>query len=126
MQSGRKTACLGMVLAAGLAGCAHHHHGFATELDSVEVVSVAMGGKNVFIPSTLVVVAGEPTALSLYNTTDAPHGFRIRGLGVEVVLPPGEEFRLKLPALEAGRIHRIDCQLHPPHRSASLVVVPGR
>ena len=31
-----------------------------------------------------------------------------------------------LPTLEAHRIYAITCHLHPPHRGATLMVVPGR
>ncbi len=63
---------------------------------------------------------------SVFNTTDKPHGFAIPGLDVQTVLPAGEEIQLDLPALAGGEIYRIACHLHPPHRSATLVVVPGR
>jgi heme/copper-type cytochrome/quinol oxidase subunit 2 len=85
-----------------------------------------VGGKNIFIPSTIVVTAGRPQALSVFNTTDTPHGFAIRGLSIETVLAPGEETRVELPVLKGPEIYTIGCQLHPPHRTATLVVVPGR
>ncbi len=77
------------------------------------------------IPSTIVVTSGAPQTLSLFNTTDTPHGFRIAGLGIEAILPSKQEYRLELPALEGGRIYQINCHLHPPHRTAVLVVLPG-
>jgi heme/copper-type cytochrome/quinol oxidase subunit 2 len=85
-----------------------------------------VGGKNIFIPSTIVVSAGKPQALSIFNTADMPHGFTIRGLSIEIVLMPGEETRVELPVLEGSEIYTIGCHLHPPHRTATLVVVPGR
>ena len=48
------------------------------------------------------------------------------GLGVEAILTPGEETVVDLPPLEAGRIFRIHCHLHPAHRNATLVVLPAR
>jgi heme/copper-type cytochrome/quinol oxidase subunit 2 len=89
------------------------------------VISALVGGKNVFIPSTIVVSAGKPQSLSVFNTTDVPHGFAIKGLGIETVLQPGAETKIDLPVLEGKRIYAIGCQLHPPHRTATLVVVPG-
>jgi heme/copper-type cytochrome/quinol oxidase subunit 2 len=85
-----------------------------------------VGGKNIFIPSTIVVVAGKPQTLSIFNTADKPHGFAIRGLSIEAVLMPGEETRVELPTLKGSEIYTIGCQLHPPHRTATLVVVPAR
>jgi hypothetical protein len=120
--------------AALLAGCitvrdvdaGHGRHGFEDDRGPVQVVTTNIGGKNVFIPSTIVLTAGAGRALTLFNTTDQPHGFAIPGLGVEVVLLPGAEQVVPLPTLEAHRIYAITCHLHPPHRGATLMVVPGR
>ena len=121
-----------LLLCAG--GCGVHSHtnrgtglpGYHSDATSVQLISAVVGGKNIFIPSTVVVTAGAPQVLSVFNTTDKPHGFAIPGLDVQIVLPAGEEIQIDLPALEGGEIYRIGCHLHPPHRSASLVVVPGR
>ncbi len=98
---------------------------FTSDSKTIQVVSVLVGGKNVFIPSTIVVIGGASQALSVFNTTDTPHGLRISGLGIEAVLPSREEVRIELPALEGGRVYQIHCHLHPPHRTAELVVLPG-
>ena len=100
--------------------------GYTSDSTTVQVVSALVGGKNVYIPSTIVVTGGERYSLSLYNTTDTPHGFRISGLAIETVLPPREEHRVELPELEGGRIYHIHCQLHPGHRTGTLVVLRGR
>ena len=99
---------------------------FDSEASVIQVVSTKIGGKNVFIPSTIVVTGGRPHSLSIFNTTDTPHGFRIDGIGIETVLPSQEEHLVELPALQGGHIYRIQCHLHPPHRTATLVVLPGR
>jgi heme/copper-type cytochrome/quinol oxidase subunit 2 len=109
-----------------LAGSGALAQGYASEVSKIQVVSTLIGGKNVFIPSTIVVTSGREHTLSFFNTTDVPHGFVIDGLGVEAVLPAGEEFELTLPASEGGRIYGIRCHLHPPHRTATLVVVPAK
>lgn len=120
-------------LVAASAGCfrarhARHHagHGFVSEQSTVQVVSALVGGKNVFIPSTIVAVAGEPLTLSIYNTTDVAHGFAIPTLGVSEVLPPQQEHQIVLDGLEGHRVLQINCQLHTAHRTATLVVLPGR
>ena len=121
-----------VLLCAG--GCGVHSQmnrdtgvpGYHSDAEVVQLISAVVGGKNIFIPSTVVVTAGAPQVLSVFNTTDKPHGFAIPGLDVQIVLPAGEEIQIDLPALEGGEIYRIGCHLHPPHRSASLVVVPGR
>ena len=99
---------------------------FRSDHYTIQVVSTLIGGKNVFVPSTIVVTSGAAYTLSIFNTTDTPHGFRIRGLGIEAILPSREEHRIELPPLEGGNIYSINCHLHPPHRTAELVVLPGR
>ncbi len=119
-------SCLALL---GAPAFAAHHEGEGKpehgSTDVVQVVSTNVQGKNVYIPSTIVVEAGRPTTLSIFNTTEIPHGFRIEGLDLEFILPSKEEYEVKVPALEAGKVYRIRCQLHPAHRSATLLVVGG-
>jgi cupredoxin-like protein len=125
-------ALLGLLLAA--LACAgrhgpghrHGHHGFTSDTSIIQVVSALIGGKNVFIPSTIVVTSGHPVKLSIFNTTDTAHGFAIHALDIAVVLPPQQEYELELPALEGHQVLQINCQLHPAHRTATLVVLPAR
>ena len=126
-----RRALLALAVSALLAGCISEqhgdgHHGFSDDRKQIQVVTTNIGGKNVFIPSTIVLTAGAGRSLSVFNTTDQPHGFAIPGLGLEVVLLPGQEQTVALPTLEAHRIYAITCHLHPPHRGATLMVVPGR
>jgi len=72
------------------------------------------------------VTAGESQTLQIFNTTDVPHGFTIDGLGIQEVLPPGEEHDVKLSGLEGGKVYQLHCQLHPGHRTATLLVLPGK
>jgi len=121
-------------LAALSAGCAakmemhemHHATGYTSDVSTVQIVSALVGGKNVYIPSTVVVTDGGPRTLSVFNTTEMPHGFAIDALGIEEVIPPGEEVLIELPPLEGGQVLRIHCHMHPPHRSATLVVLPSK
>jgi len=122
------------ILAAHSAGCAakmelheaHHATGYSSDVSTVQMVSALVGGKNVYIPSTVVVTDGGPRTLSVFNTTGMPHGFAIAALGIEKVIPPGEEVAVELPPLEGGQVLRIHCHMHPPHRTATLVVLPSR
>ena len=100
--------------------------GYDDDRTEVQVVTTIVGGKNFFVPSTIVLTAGTGRKLSLYNTTDIPHGFAIPALGVELVVQPGVETPIELPALEGGHVYAINCHVHPPHRSATLVVLPAR
>ena len=121
-------ALAGLLLAAALPALAdqhehaEHHEHAAGPSDVIHVVSSEVQGKNVYIPSSIVVEAGKPSALSAFNTTETPHGFSITGAGIEEVLMPGVEHPIQVPALEPG-IYPIHCQLHPPHRNGRLVVI---
>jgi hypothetical protein len=111
-----------------LAGCAHdggHGDAFRSDVSVIQVVSSNVQGKNVYIPSTIVITSGRRYKLSIFNTTDMPHGFTIDGTSVQTVLAPQTEQLIELPELEAGRIYAIHCQLHPAHRTAELVVLRG-
>jgi len=102
------------------------HHGFTSDTSTIQVVTTELGGKNVFIPSTIVVTSGHPVKLSVFNTTDVPHGFAIPALNVAVVLQPKAEQEIELPALEDHQILQIKCHLHEKHRTATLVVLPAK
>jgi len=129
-----RSIAIATLLLALTSGCGLHSHshpagapaGYQSDVSEIQVISAVVGGKNIFIPSTIVVTAGSPQALSIFNTADKPHGFAIKGLSIETVLYPGEETRVELPALEGSEVYTIGCQLHPPHRTATLVVMPGR
>jgi hypothetical protein len=99
--------------------------GYVDERPVVQVVTTNVGGKNFFVPSTIVVTAGTGRKLSVFNTTDIPHGFQIPSLGIELLLQPGVETPVELPPLEAGHIYAVNCHVHPPHRGAALIVVPA-
>ncbi len=128
MHTTRFALCAAAALALALAAAASHHEApeGGAQGRVIQVITAVVGGKNVFIPSTIVVAPGVANTLSIYNTVDVPHGFRIPALGIEAILPPQEEFAVELPALEGGKIYEINCQLHPPHRTATLVVMPER
>ncbi len=121
------------VAAALLFACTDAHHdehanlgaSFSDDRTVVQVVTTSVGGKNFFVPSTIVMTAGSGRALSVFNTTDQPHGLKIPGLGIEVVLQSQEETKIDLPPLEGGHIYAIQCHLHPPHREAALIVFPA-
>ena len=120
-----------LLLAAGCRGPGHkrhhaRHHGFSDDRSAIQVVTTELGGKNVFIPSTIVVTSGHPVKLSIFNTTDVPHGFAIPALDVAEVLPAKAEHEIELPALDGHQVLKITCHLHAPHRTATLVVLPAK
>ncbi len=100
--------------------------GFASDQTEVQLLNTQVGGKNVYLPSTVVLTAGAGRRLSIFNTADVPHGFTIAGLGLQEVLPSKKEHVIELPELEGGNVYHIHCHLHPPHRTGTLVVLPAR
>ncbi|NNL67185.1 MAG: hypothetical protein HKP30_13140 [Myxococcales bacterium] len=128
----RSFRLLALVLATAVVGCsappaAEAAGGFADDRSVIQVVSSNVQGKNVYIPSTLVVTAGKGQSLSVFNTTDVPHGFEIPGIGVQEILPPKTEHPIALPAgLEGGNVYHIQCHLHPAHRTGTLLVLPAK
>ena len=122
------SAAVALAACHGPAGKHRHarHHGFTSDTSTIQIVTTQIGGKNVFIPSTIVVTSGHPVKLSIFNTTDVPHGFSIPALKVAEVLPPQKEHEIELPALEGHQVLKITCHLHEPHRTATLVVLPAR
>jgi hypothetical protein len=66
---------------ASTSGCGLHSHsdalaGYQSDVSEIQVISAVVGGKNIFIPSTIVVSAGKPQALSIFNTADNPTASR--------------------------------------------------
>jgi hypothetical protein len=100
--------------------------GFVDDRPEVQVLNTKIGTRVTFVPATIIVTVGSGRKLSIFNDTDAPHGFRIPGLALEVLLPPGEETLVELPPLSGPQIYGIECHLHVPHRHASLVVLSAR
>ena len=125
MHLSRVSGLVLLLTLGGLAAAAEGDSGYVSDQSVIQVVSTNVQGKNVYIPSTIVVVGGRPHTLSMFNTTDVPHGFRIDGLDIETVLPPGVEHELTIPALEGGKVYQVNCQLHPAHRTGTFVVLPG-
>ena len=80
----------------------HSLRGFATDTATTQMVTTLVGGKNVYIPSTVVVTAGATHTLSIYNTTDGPHGFQIEGLGIPRMLRAQRELVEDLDRLRAA------------------------
>jgi len=129
----RTSRLLAVLVAVAAAGCGDpsavqvaSEPRFADDRTTIQVVSTNVGGKNVYIPDTMVVTAGKGQTLSVFNTTDMPHGFAIAGLGIQEILPPGTEHPIALPELEGGNLYHVHCHLHPAHRTGTLMVLHGR
>src|SRR5258705_13572530 len=99
---------LTLLIALGAVAChgAHErrmaqHHGFSGDTSSpIQIVTTELGGKNAFIPSTIVVTSGHPVKLSIFNTTHVPHGFAIPALNIPEVPPAKAEHEIQHPPLQ--------------------------
>lgn len=74
-----------------------------------------------FKPTTLIFHKNDKVKLSVGNTTFATHGFTIVGYGIETEVLPGNPIDVEFTASRAGT-YEIRCQLHPAHKTATLVV----
>jgi len=111
----RRTVAVGAVSLLALAGCSG---------ESVEpAISIAVvDGKPDFSPKTVTVDTDDTVDLSVTNTTDKTHGFRIEGYGItRLVDPTAPPEHVKFTAYRGG-IFRIMCQLHEAHQTATLIV----
>ena len=74
----------------------------------------------VFVP-TEKTVNGNGGTITVRNTLDAPHGFKISKLGLEEVIEANSTRSFKVNNVEPGE-YTIDCQLHSAHKESTLVV----
>jgi nitrosocyanin len=87
------------------------------------VVSVEASGAKIWLPSTIVVHAGQQVTLKLDNKLDAPHGFAIDDYAIQAVVPAGATQEVKFTA-KRGVTSRFYCQIHPAHVGGQILVVP--
>lgn len=104
---------LGVALA--MAGCGGH----ATAHRSIDAVAVAGGAG--FDPVTITVHKDDNVVLTVGNSTDKTHGFSVEGYGIHDEVMPGTPLVVKFSAGKPGTF-KIFCQLHPAHKTATLVV----
>lgn len=116
---------LTVFLAIALVGCGGADQG--TESDQAEAVSFETSyvveiqdGSKVFTPETRT-VTGNTGTISVENTLDAPHGFKISELGIEEVVEANKSLTIDLDRVEPGE-YTVDCQLHAAHKHGKLVV----
>lgn len=66
-------------------------------------------------------VTGNGGTITVRNTLDAPHGFKVSKLGIEEVVDANSTRSFKVSNVEPGE-YTIDCQLHSAHKESTLVV----
>ncbi len=108
---------LGLALALPLGAIAAE-----AESKKFTLISVIFDGTKVWLPSTLIVHEGDQVGLTLINKLDAPHGFKIAGLGIDAVLQPLAKTTMWFTARTVG-VHPFICHLHPPHIGGQIMVL---
>ena len=110
-----------VVLALAVAGCAGMGYGSG----DATFTAVEEGGAKVWKGGGTVDLKGrtKPLTLTVTNTLGADHGFSIDSMKVKEVIKPGEEKTITVPLADIDSSvseHRVYCQLHPKHVTATL------
>lgn len=106
---------LAAVVAVALSACG----GTQTVHRTVDAVKVEGGAG--FAPVTLTVDKRNRVKMTVGNATTTTHGFSIEGYGIHREVKAGEAIKVDFTATHAGT-YRVYCQLHPAHKTATLVV----
>ncbi|MBI5197503.1 MAG: cupredoxin domain-containing protein [Nitrospirae bacterium] len=85
------------------------------------IAATVAEGANIWLPSTLIVRAGDEVKLTLKNVAKVEHGFAIDELGIKEVIQPGETKQITLKLPSAG-VLRYYCHLHPGHISGQILI----
>jgi nitrosocyanin len=94
----------------------------AGEAKKLTLINVLLDDAKVWIPSSLIVQAGDEVELTLINKLDDPHGFKIAAFGIEEVVQGKAKSTIKFTASKTG-VHPFICQMHPPHIGGQLLVL---
>ena len=94
----------------------------AAEPKKFTLITVALDGTKIWLPSSLVVHQGEEVELTLINKLDDPHGFKIEDVGIEEVVQPKAQTTVRFTASQPGA-HRYICHIHPPHIGGQMLVL---
>ena len=86
------------------------------------LINVALDDTKIWLPSSLMVHAGDEVEITLINKLDLPHGFKIEAFGIETVLQPTSQTTVRFTATNPG-LYPFICQLHPPHIGGEILVL---
>lgn len=99
------------------------HPGSAQAADQkFTLINVIFDDTKIWLPSSLIVYEGDTIELTLINTLDVPHGFRIDTFGIEAVINAKSKSTVKFTAKGTG-LHSYVCHLHPPHIGGQILVL---
>lgn len=94
----------------------------AAEAKKFTLINVVFDDTKIWLPSSLIVQEGDEVELTLINTLDLPHGFKLEAFGVEEVVQAKAQATVKFTAKAAG-LYPYICQMHPPHIGGQILVV---
>jgi nitrosocyanin len=94
----------------------------AAEPKKFTLITVALDGTKIWLPSSLVVHQGEEVELTLINKLDDPHGFKIEEFGIAEVVQPKAQTTVTFTASQPG-VYSYICHLHPPHIGGQILVL---
>lgn len=94
----------------------------AAEPKKFTLINVALDDTKIWLPSSLIVHAGDEVEITLVNKLDTPHGFKIEAFGIETVLQPMSKTSVRFTATNPG-LYPFICQLHPPHIGGEILVL---
>lgn len=86
------------------------------------LINVIFDDTKIWLPSSLIVREGDTVELTLINTLDVPHGFRIDTFGIEAVINAKSKSTVTFTAKGTG-LHSYVCHLHPPHIGGQILVL---
>jgi len=93
------------------------------------LVSELLGDTKFWLPSTIVVQAGDKVTLNLKNEvpgTSVTHGFELPAFNVTEVVKRGDKPTVVHFTADKPGIYPYYCQLHPGHVGGQLVVEPSK
>ncbi len=93
------------------------------------LVSEQLGDTKFWLPSTIVVQAGDKVTLNLKNEvpgTSTTHGFELPAYNVSEVVTRGEKPKVVHFTVDKAGVYPYYCQLHPGHVGGQLVVEPSK
>ena len=85
------------------------------------ITAALVDGGAGFTPDTITVKKTDNVKLTVDNSTDRTHGLSIIGYGVVEEVEAGKPLEVEFTASKSGTFE-IKCQLHPAHKTATLVV----
>jgi len=77
-------------------------------------------GSKIFSPDSQT-VTGNTGKITVKNTLDAPHGFKISELGIEEVIESNSSRTIPVDSVDPGE-YTVDWQLHSAHKHGKLIV----